>query len=76
MSLQTPCLSATWDDRLRMSTSSFDATRRKNGSSGAGDNRDDIPSPVLTKLTPSRLSRTASTLMSEWEKSLASSAHE
>ncbi|KAF3479659.1 uncharacterized protein GIQ15_06635 [Arthroderma uncinatum] len=32
---------------------------------------DGIPWPVLTKSTPSKLTRTASTLMAEWERSLS-----
>jgi hypothetical protein len=34
---------------------------------------ENIPWPALTKLTPSKLTRTASNLMDEWEKSLTSS---
>lgn len=60
---------------LRSHESSSDATPRNSKALVTEDNRDDIPWPVLAKLTPSRLSRTASTLMSEWEKSLASPAH-
>jgi len=73
-------LCASDEYRLRQPKSSSDATPRNNkGSVDAGltaEKRDDIPWPVLKKLSPSRLSRTASTLMSEWEKSLASPAHD
>lgn len=34
---------------------------------------DGIPWPVLTKLAPSKLTRTASNLMAEWERSLTHS---
>ncbi|KAK5675213.1 hypothetical protein LTS12_029576 [Elasticomyces elasticus] len=34
---------------------------------------DGIPWPAITKLAPSKLTRTASSLMSEWERSLSSS---
>lgn len=34
---------------------------------------ENIPWPTLTKFTPSGLTRTASNLMDEWEKSLTSS---
>lgn len=34
-------------------------------------NREDIPWPALTKLSPGNLKRTASTLIIEWERSLA-----
>lgn len=61
---------------LRLPQSSFDATPRNKSATAAPDRRDDIPWPVLTKLTPSRLSKTASTLMHEWEKSLAFPAHD
>jgi hypothetical protein len=38
---------------------------------GSGKNQQDaIPWPALTKLHPSKLTRTASNLMAEWEKSL------
>lgn len=32
---------------------------------------DGIPWPAMTKSTPSKLARTASTLMAEWERSLS-----
>ena len=34
---------------------------------------DGIPWPAITKLTPSKLTRTASNLMAEWERSLSPS---
>jgi hypothetical protein len=34
---------------------------------------DGIPWPVITKIAPSKLARTASTLMAEWERSLSPS---
>jgi len=54
----------------RTSTSSSDdyAARSKDSSSLA--NADQLPWPALTKLSPSNLTRTASTLMKEWEASL------
>lgn len=36
--------------------------------------RDALPWPALTKITPSKLTRTASNLMAEWEKSLSPQA--
>ncbi|KAK2733105.1 hypothetical protein FQN57_002316 [Myotisia sp. PD_48] len=36
-----------------------------------GDQSDGIPWPALSKLTPSKLTRTASNLMAEWERSLS-----
>ncbi|KAI9880877.1 MAG: hypothetical protein M1830_010472 [Pleopsidium flavum] len=38
--------------------------------------RDEIPWPSLTKLSPSNLKRTASTLMTEWERSLTPPAED
>jgi hypothetical protein len=48
-------------------TFSSDITKEKRLSA----NLDQIPWPALQKLSPSRLGRTASTLMKEWEKSLS-----
>ena len=56
--------------RLRFHKSSLDATPRSNKPAASGKKQDDIPWPALKKLSPSRLSRTASTLMDEWERSL------
>ena len=55
-----------------MSKSSCDATPRLKNRLAPIQVRGDIPWPALTKLTPGSLKRTASTLMSEWERSLAS----
>ena len=59
------------DQQLKRFGSSSEATPRSNNSVIPAEKRDDIPWPALKKLSPSRLSRTASTLMGEWEKSLA-----
>ena len=50
--------------------SSSDAVPRLSESSITWGKRDNIPWPTLAKLTPGNLKRTASTLMSEWERSL------
>lgn len=43
-----------------------------NSNSSSSSKRDSIPWPALNKLHPSKLTRTASNLMDEWERSLAS----
>ena len=58
------------DQQLKQYLSSLDAAPRSNKPIIAAEKRDDIPWPALKKLSPSRLSKTASTLMGEWEKSL------
>lgn len=60
----------------RTSMSSCDATHRPTNHRTSIQDRDDIPWPALTKLTPGSLKRTASTLMSEWERSLAPKIHD
>ena len=55
---------------LRSPESSCNATRT------SLQNRNGIPWPALTKSKPTGLKRTASTLMSEWERSLATKAHD
>lgn len=57
--------------KLRTHESSCDATPPLKNHYKADQDRDDIPWPVLTKSTPGRLKRTASSLMNEWERSLA-----
>ena len=52
------------------SASSYDATPRPIRITPMMDDRTKIPWPVLTKLSPGNLKRTASNLMSEWESSL------
>lgn len=64
------CPIARRDQQLKQFVSSSDAPSRSNNSIISAEKRDDIPWPALKKLSPSRLSRTASTLMGEWEKSL------
>lgn len=54
------------------SISSTDVTPRPKKASTAPDGRREIPWPALIKLSPGKLVRTASTLMNEWERSLAS----
>ncbi|CRG87475.1 Eukaryotic translation initiation factor 3 subunit A [Talaromyces islandicus] len=56
--LSSPRTSASFGDR------NMDGERRRS---------ENIPWPALTKFTPSGLTRTASNLMDEWEKSLTSS---
>lgn len=53
--------------------SSTDATPRPRKPSLSVRKRDEIPWPAITKLSPGKLTRTASTLMNEWEKSLRAS---
>lgn len=47
-----------------------DTPKGKRVISANGDRKDAIPWPALQKLTPGNLKKTASNLMSEWEKSL------
>ncbi|KAL1959918.1 hypothetical protein VTO42DRAFT_586 [Malbranchea cinnamomea] len=58
----------------RTSTSLTDikAPQNEKTSDASKTKRDSIPWPALTNLHPSKLTRTASNLMAEWEKSLAS----
>ena len=56
-----------------MPYSSNDATPRPNKPKLTSDSRKEIPWPALTKLSPGNLKRTASSFMSEWERSLTSS---
>lgn len=56
--------------KLRHLESSYEATPRSKDYGTTSQDRDDIPWPALTKLAPGSLKMTASTLMSEWEKSL------
>lgn len=65
------CLITRRDQQLKQFGSSLEATPRSNDSIISTEKRDDIPWPALKKLSPSRLSRTASSLMGEWEKNLA-----
>ena len=58
------------DQQLKQYLSSVDAAPRSDKPISAAEKRNDIPWPALKKLSPSRLSKTASTLMGEWEKSL------
>ncbi|KAL2037720.1 hypothetical protein N7G274_009445 [Stereocaulon virgatum] len=60
----------------RTSVSSLDPTPRSSKPTALGGKQDNIPWPALKKLSPSRLSRTASTLMDEWERSLKASAND
>lgn len=57
-------------EKLRHLESSYEATPRPKNHGTISQDRDDIPWPALTRLTPGSLKMTASTLMSEWEKSL------
>ncbi len=61
--------------KLRSFESSLDATPRPKNNRTSIQDRDDIPWPALTKLTPGSLKRTASSLMSEWERSLTPKIH-
>ena len=61
---------------LRNLKSSCDATPRPKICRISVTNEGDIPWPELTKLTPGSLKRTASSLMSEWERSLAPEVHD
>ena len=62
-------------EKLMHLESSYEATPRPKDHRTTSLDRDDIPWPALTKLTPGSLKMTASTLMSEWEKSLGSKIH-
>ncbi|KAL2357986.1 hypothetical protein BJ546DRAFT_834607 [Cryomyces antarcticus] len=66
---------ATDSSSRRTSTSSNDDTPRQRDSTNA-DKRESIPWPALAKLSPSVLKRTASHLMSEWERSSSPSPDE
>ncbi|MCJ1285426.1 hypothetical protein MMC26_004766 [Xylographa opegraphella] len=57
----------------RTSTSFSDDYVRRSKDSSSLINADQLPWPALTKLSPSNLTRTASTLMKEWEASLMTS---
>ncbi|MCJ1293632.1 hypothetical protein MMC34_005187 [Xylographa carneopallida] len=56
----------------RSSTSSSDDYARRSKDRSSLINVDQLPWPALTKLSPRNLTRTASTLMKEWEASLIS----
>jgi hypothetical protein len=59
---------------LNSSTSPNNPTTLSTGANRNNVNRDAIPWPALAKLVaPSHLKRTASNLMSEWERSLTPS---
>lgn len=62
--------------KLRNLESSCEATPRPKNRRTSFHDRDDIPWPALTKLTPGSLKMTASTLMSEWERSLGLKIHD
>ena len=57
--------------RLKYADSSFDGMPRPNKTSISTEKRDDIPWPALAKFSRGNLTRTASSMMNELEKSLA-----
>ena len=64
------------ESKLRNVERSFDATPRPKDRLVSIQARDNIPWPALTRLTHGSLKRTTSTLMSEWERSLAPNIHD